>query len=304
MVKPQFEVGRERVGAGGVVRDPELRAEAVLDGGRRGGASWAGRRRRGGEPAARARRATSSTSCGCAGAHRADPTDRVDAVVEAGAPIRRAQVERVDRSEPGPLLLVAHTGREDAHASDARTVAADLIAAGFAVRVLADEAARPGPARRRCRSTGPSAGRGRRDGDRARRRRHDAARRRAGPARRGAAAGRQPRPGRVPRRGRDDDLDKAVRRRGRRHVHRRGADDPRRLGRADGEVIAEPLGAQRGQRREGRPGADAGGASSRSTAARCRATAATAWSAPRRPARRRTPSPRAARWCGRRSRRC
>jgi 23S rRNA (cytidine1920-2'-O)/16S rRNA (cytidine1409-2'-O)-methyltransferase len=31
MVKPQFEVGRERVGAGGVVRDPDLRARAVLD---------------------------------------------------------------------------------------------------------------------------------------------------------------------------------------------------------------------------------------------------------------------------------
>lgn len=31
MVKPQFEVGRERVGAGGVVRDPALRAVAVLD---------------------------------------------------------------------------------------------------------------------------------------------------------------------------------------------------------------------------------------------------------------------------------
>jgi 23S rRNA (cytidine1920-2'-O)/16S rRNA (cytidine1409-2'-O)-methyltransferase len=29
MVKPQFEVGRERVGSGGVVRDPALRAEAV-----------------------------------------------------------------------------------------------------------------------------------------------------------------------------------------------------------------------------------------------------------------------------------
>jgi 23S rRNA (cytidine1920-2'-O)/16S rRNA (cytidine1409-2'-O)-methyltransferase len=29
MVKPQFEVGRERVGPGGVVRDPQLRAEAV-----------------------------------------------------------------------------------------------------------------------------------------------------------------------------------------------------------------------------------------------------------------------------------
>lgn len=31
MVKPQFEVGKERLGAGGVVRDPELRADAVLD---------------------------------------------------------------------------------------------------------------------------------------------------------------------------------------------------------------------------------------------------------------------------------
>jgi 23S rRNA (cytidine1920-2'-O)/16S rRNA (cytidine1409-2'-O)-methyltransferase len=30
MVKPQFEVGRERVGSGGVVREPALRAEAVL----------------------------------------------------------------------------------------------------------------------------------------------------------------------------------------------------------------------------------------------------------------------------------
>jgi 23S rRNA (cytidine1920-2'-O)/16S rRNA (cytidine1409-2'-O)-methyltransferase len=29
LVKPQFEVGRERVGKGGVVRDPALRAEAV-----------------------------------------------------------------------------------------------------------------------------------------------------------------------------------------------------------------------------------------------------------------------------------
>jgi 23S rRNA (cytidine1920-2'-O)/16S rRNA (cytidine1409-2'-O)-methyltransferase len=30
MVKPQFEVGRQRLGRGGVVREPELRAEAVL----------------------------------------------------------------------------------------------------------------------------------------------------------------------------------------------------------------------------------------------------------------------------------
>lgn len=31
MVKPQFEVGRERLGAGGVVRDPALRKAAVID---------------------------------------------------------------------------------------------------------------------------------------------------------------------------------------------------------------------------------------------------------------------------------
>ena len=29
LVKPQFEVGRERLGAGGVVRDPALREQAV-----------------------------------------------------------------------------------------------------------------------------------------------------------------------------------------------------------------------------------------------------------------------------------
>jgi 23S rRNA (cytidine1920-2'-O)/16S rRNA (cytidine1409-2'-O)-methyltransferase len=29
LVKPQFEVGRERIGKGGVVRDPEARAMAV-----------------------------------------------------------------------------------------------------------------------------------------------------------------------------------------------------------------------------------------------------------------------------------
>ena len=34
MVKPQFEIGRERLGAGGVVRDPEHRVQAVLEVGR------------------------------------------------------------------------------------------------------------------------------------------------------------------------------------------------------------------------------------------------------------------------------
>ena len=41
MVKPQFEVGRSQVGAGGVVTDPQLRAEAVLGVSRRaGGLGW------------------------------------------------------------------------------------------------------------------------------------------------------------------------------------------------------------------------------------------------------------------------
>jgi 23S rRNA (cytidine1920-2'-O)/16S rRNA (cytidine1409-2'-O)-methyltransferase len=31
MVKPQFEVGKQRLGSGGVVRDPGLRAEAVIE---------------------------------------------------------------------------------------------------------------------------------------------------------------------------------------------------------------------------------------------------------------------------------
>jgi 23S rRNA (cytidine1920-2'-O)/16S rRNA (cytidine1409-2'-O)-methyltransferase len=45
MVKPQFEVGRERVGKGGVVRDPALRREALVtvgDAARREGAAVLG----------------------------------------------------------------------------------------------------------------------------------------------------------------------------------------------------------------------------------------------------------------------
>jgi 23S rRNA (cytidine1920-2'-O)/16S rRNA (cytidine1409-2'-O)-methyltransferase len=37
MVKPQFEVGKGQVGAGGVVHDPGLRADAVLTVSRRAG---------------------------------------------------------------------------------------------------------------------------------------------------------------------------------------------------------------------------------------------------------------------------
>src|SRR5262249_1271686 len=56
MVKPQFEVGRDRVGAGGVGRGPALWAGAMLDGARaaarpRGGGGGGARGRARGGPA-------------------------------------------------------------------------------------------------------------------------------------------------------------------------------------------------------------------------------------------------------------
>ena len=89
MVKPQFEVGKGQVGAGGVVHNPSCAASAVL-------AVARPRRRAGlahpsGSPPARyrAHRATSSTSCGCApkpiGGLAADELERaVHEAVEAG----------------------------------------------------------------------------------------------------------------------------------------------------------------------------------------------------------------------------
>ena len=76
------------------------------------------------------------------------------------------------------------------------------------------------------------------------------------------------------------------------------------LVRNDGEVRRPRLGAQRGARGEGAPRSGCSRSCWRSTAGRCRASAATACCAPPRPARPPTRSPPAARWCGRRSRRC
>lgn len=69
MVKPQFEIGKERLGSGGVVRSPELRAEMVRQ---VAGHAWQlglGVRAVTASPC-RGRRAMSSTSSGCAGTHR------------------------------------------------------------------------------------------------------------------------------------------------------------------------------------------------------------------------------------------
>ena len=52
MVKPQFEVGKERLGKGGVVRDPELRADAVRGVAGQGGRTRLGSRGSGGQPVA------------------------------------------------------------------------------------------------------------------------------------------------------------------------------------------------------------------------------------------------------------
>ena len=71
----------------------------------------------------------------------------------------------------------------------------------------------------------------------------------------------------------------------------------RRRGRPD-------LGAQRGHRREGHAASACSRWCWRSTGARCPRSAATACCARRRPGRPPTRSPPAARWCGRRSRRC
>ena len=64
MVKPQFEVGKNRVGAGGVVSDPDLRADAVL----RSPAAprnWTGTPSPSPPVRCPAHPATSSTFCGC-----------------------------------------------------------------------------------------------------------------------------------------------------------------------------------------------------------------------------------------------
>ncbi len=69
MVKPQFEVGKDRVGSGGVVRDPQARADAVRA--VAGAAADSGLGVRGVTATrCRDRPATWSTSCGCTGGGR------------------------------------------------------------------------------------------------------------------------------------------------------------------------------------------------------------------------------------------
>ena len=64
MVKPQFEVGRERLGSGGVVRAPDLWVESVV-GVADAAAGWGSPSRRSCAARCRVRAGTWSSSCGC-----------------------------------------------------------------------------------------------------------------------------------------------------------------------------------------------------------------------------------------------
>ena len=129
MVKPQFEVGKERLGSGGVVRSPELRAETVRT---VAAQAWelglAGRHR---QPAARTvgqRRVFSVAAGRCtpAGPVRGRPSSG------GGAALTQNRVRTV--------FLLAHTGRPAAVRS-AELVVKGLLRSGIGVRVLEYEAA-------------------------------------------------------------------------------------------------------------------------------------------------------------------
>ena len=148
MVKPQFEVGRERLGAGGVVRDPAHRADAVRTSPRAPrelGWGTAGvvasplpgtRRERRVLPVVASRRRTAA---------RGRPT---------AAPSRKDRMTQPSDGHPGRCRLPAaccfgaHTGRRDI-VDLARSSAARLAAAGITVRVLEEEAAGARHRRRR-----------------------------------------------------------------------------------------------------------------------------------------------------------
>ena len=82
MVKPQFEVGRERIGKGGVVRDPALRREAIA-------------RRRAAPRASRAQPCSASRRRGCP-ARRATAR-RSRTWPRAAAPARCADLDAAAR---------------------------------------------------------------------------------------------------------------------------------------------------------------------------------------------------------------
>ena len=138
MVKPQFEVGKDRVGAGGVVSDPQLRADAVL---------------------AVARRAAELQwqSVGVAASPLPGPSGNVEYFLHlrarAESPLQGDRLEQaVHQAVCGgsamtcerTILLVVHTGRDEA-TEVARRVEKVLGDNDIGLRVLSAEAVDRGP---------------------------------------------------------------------------------------------------------------------------------------------------------------
>ncbi len=126
LVKPQFEVGREQVGRGGVVRDPQARAGAI-----RGVAAVAG------ELGFGVRGLVQSSLAGPAG-----NLEYVLWLAASGLPLSEALLDvamtgrkRMNRE----ILVVAHPRRIAAH-DRVQQVLNMLSAANVSPRVLADEA--------------------------------------------------------------------------------------------------------------------------------------------------------------------
>ena len=128
MVKPQFEVGKDRVGAGGVVRDPALRAERRTRRGRPRHDAGPRRTRGDGQPAARPvgqRRILPMAAGRFAAARRSRPG--------------QGRGGRAPMTDKRSVLIVTHTGRPGAVRS-AQLVLSRLNEAGISARVLDSEA--------------------------------------------------------------------------------------------------------------------------------------------------------------------
>ena len=134
MVKPQFEVGKDQVGAGGVVTDPQLRAARSASRRRARRRTGLAHRRCRRPARCPARRATSSTSCSCAPDHERRADGRC-ARAGCDARHRGGAAVTTDRT----ILLVVHTGRDEA-TETARRVEKVLGDNGIGLRVLSAEA--------------------------------------------------------------------------------------------------------------------------------------------------------------------
>ncbi len=137
MVKPQFEVGREALGSGGVVREPALRESAVLEVAQVRVGGRARHCRGGGQPAAGSQRecrvlSSSAGRCRPARSGGRPPRSAGGSTVTGSAPEGGAAMG--DRR----ILLVTNTRRQEA-VTAARATAEALLHQGMGVAATRDE---------------------------------------------------------------------------------------------------------------------------------------------------------------------